>query len=151
FSHAQLEPLSTLQPVEHLVGDLGALLQASTAFNDSAHQCGTQAFEGRALDNAELFIEVLADLVELHLFDGQGTGVALHAVTGEDLYVNDRTLGASRHTQGRVLHIRGLLTEDRTQQLLFRRQLSFTLRGDLADQNVACAHFSTDIHDARFV
>src|SRR5690606_35705972 len=39
----------------------------------------------------------------------------------------------------------------RAQKLLFRSQLGLALRGDLADQDVACHDFGTDIHDAGFV
>src|SRR5690606_16653567 len=130
LGHAQLEPLATLQTVEVLVGDHGAFLQTGTAFGLGTDQSGTQTFEGGTFDDAELFVEVLADLVECLLLDGQGAAVAVHAVTGEGLHVDYGALGAGRHAQGGVLHIGCLLTEDRTQQLLFRSQLGLAFRGD---------------------
>src|SRR5690606_29097476 len=140
-----------LQPVENLVGDHGALLQTGTAFCSRTDQGRAQALEGRALNDVELCVEVLADLVELHLLDGQRAGVTLNAVTDEDLYVDDSTLGAGRHAQRGVLNVAGLFTEDSTQQFFFRGQLGFALRRDLAYQNIARANFGTYVDDARLV
>ncbi len=50
-----------------------------------------------------------------------------------------------------VLHVGGLLAEDRAQQLLFRRQLGFALRRHLADQHVTGLDFGADVDDARLV
>src|SRR5690606_27957295 len=108
-------------------------------------------FSTRRSSDLELFLQVLADLVELLFLDGQGTAVAFHAITGEHLDVDDGTLGAGRHAQGGVLHVGGLLAEDRAQQLLFRSQLGLALRGDLADQDVAWADLGTDVDDTGFV
>src|SRR5690606_7678696 len=150
-SHAQLEPLTALQAVEEFVADRSAFLQASAALGGSADQSRAQTLEGGAFDDTELFVQILTDLVELHLLDGQGTAVALHAVTGKDLDVDDGAFGASRHTQRGVLHVGRLLTEDRAQQLLFRRQLGLAFRRDLADQDVARADFGADVDDTGFV
>src|SRR5690606_24233835 len=134
-----------------LIGDVLTFLQASAAFDLAAYQSGTQTFEGRAFNDAELFVQILADLVELSLLDGQCTSITLNTVTGEDLYVNNSTFGAGWHTQGRVFNIAGLLTEDRTQQFFFRSQLGLAFRSDLTDQDVACADFGTYINDTGFV
>ena len=72
-------------------------------------------------------------MLELVLDDAFGTLVALHAIAGEDLNVDDGARHASRHAQRRVLHVRSLFTEDHAQKLFFRRQLRFALRRDLAD------------------
>src|SRR3990167_1570129 len=151
FSHAQLEPLTTLKTVEERVVNYGALLQTSAAFGFLTHQGCTQTLKGCTFDDAELFVEVLTDLVELHLLDRQGTGITLNAVTGEDLYINNRRLGTGWHAQGGVFNVRSLLTEDGTQQLLFWSQLGLAFRGDLTDQNVAGANFSTHINNTGFV
>src|SRR5690606_16606839 len=87
--HAQFEPLATLETVEELVGDHGAFLQTGTTFGSGTDQGRTQTLEGRALDDAELFVQVFADLVQLLLLDRQSTAVTLDAVTGEDLYVDN--------------------------------------------------------------
>ena len=58
---------------------------------------------------------------------------------------------ARRHAQARVLHVGGLLAEDRAEQLLFRRQLRLALRRHLADQHVAGLDFGADVDDAGFV
>ena len=46
---------------------------------------------------------------------------------------------------------RRLLAEDGAQQFLFRRELGFALRRDLAHEDVAGAHFGADERDAGFV
>ena len=143
--------LAVLQTVQHFVGDDRTFLQAGTTFDDLTVQGAAQTFEGCAFNDAELFVQVLADLVELHLLDGQRAGVALDAVAGEDLNVDDGTLGAGRHTQGGVFDVAGLLAEDRTQQFFFWRQLGLAFWRDLADQNVASADFSTHVDDTGFV
>src|SRR5690606_33504819 len=139
--HAQFEPLATLETVKELFGDHGAFLQTGTTFGSGTDQGRTQTLEGRALDDAELFVQVFADLVQLLLLDRQSTAVTLDAVTGEDLYVDNGTLGAGRHAQGGVLNVGRLLTEDRAQQFLFRSQLGLAFRSDLANQDVARADF----------
>ena len=55
------------------------------------------------------------------------------------------------HAQRGVLHVGGLLAEDRAQQLLLRRQLRLALRRDLADQHVAGLDLGADVDDARLV
>src|SRR5690606_41891072 len=94
--HEQLEPLAALQTGEDLGGDHGTLLQAGAAVGGGTDQGCAEALEGGTFDDAELFVQVLADLVELLLLDGQGAGIALDAVAGEDLHVDAGTLGAGR-------------------------------------------------------
>ena len=55
------------------------------------------------------------------------------------------------HAQRGVLHIGGLLTEDRAQQALFGSEFRFRLRSDLADEDVAGLHFRADADDAVVV
>ena len=85
------------------------------------------------------------------LLDRQRPRVLLDAVAREHAHVDHGAVHARRHAQRRVLHVGGLLAEDRPQQLLFRRQLGLALRRDLADQDVAGAHFGADERDARLV
>lgn len=107
FSHAQFEPLAVLKTVENFVGDVLAFLQTGAAFGFVADQSGTQTFESSAFDDTELFVEVLADLVQLGLLDRQGTSITLNAIAGEDLYVDDSTFGTGRYTQGSVFNVAG--------------------------------------------
>ena len=69
----------------------------------------------------------------------------------EDLHIDDHTLHARWDLERAVLHVLGLLAEDRGEQLLFRRKLGLALGRDLADQDVARLHMGTDPHDAAFV
>jgi hypothetical protein len=56
-----------------------------------------------------------------------------------------------RNGQRRILHITGLFTKDCTEQLFFRRQLGFTFRSHLSNQNVTRLHFSSDTDNATLV
>ena len=56
-----------------------------------------------------------------------------------------------RHLQRGVAHLARLLTEDRAQQPLLRRQLGLALGRDLADQDVAGADLGADADDAALV
>ena len=50
-----------------------------------------------------------------------------------------------------VLHLAGLLTEDRSQEALLGGQLGLALGRDLADEDVAGADLGTDVDDAFLV
>ena len=89
---------------------------------------------------ADRDLALLGDINTDHLVDA-GRQLIL-ALAGEDLDVDDNAAFAVRHFQGCVANLTGLFTEDGTQQTLFRGQLGFTLRGDLADENIARADFS---------
>src|SRR5206468_6540822 len=58
---------------------------------------------------------------------------------------------AVRQAQARVLHLAGLLAEDRPQEALLRGQLGLALRRDLADEDVARADLRSDVDDAFLV
>src|SRR6185437_4419138 len=60
-------------------------------------------------------------------------------VGAELLDADDRAGLAVRDLERRVADLAGLLTEDRAEQPLLRRQLGLALRGDLADEEVAIA------------
>ncbi len=149
--HAQGEPVSLLQAVQEGVGDHVTLLQASATVDHLAHDLRTQTHVDGGFQDAELVVEVLLDALDFRLFDLAGALVLLDAVAGEDLHVDDGAVHARRNAQRAVLNVRSLLAEDRAQQLLFRGQLAFALRGDLADHDVAGADFRTDVHHAALV
>ena len=69
----------------------------------------------------------------------------------EDLHVDDHALHTGRHLQRAVLHVLGFFAEDRGEELFFRRELGFTLRRDLADEDVTRLHLGADTHDATLV
>lgn len=68
--------------------------------------------------------------------------------TGEDLDIDDFTEFAVRYTERGITDFSFFVTEDRTQQAFFRRQLGLALRSDLADQDIAWADVSADHDDA---
>ncbi|MNO49928.1 hypothetical protein D3C76_402890 [compost metagenome] len=135
----QFKPLGTIQLVQTIFAVTGGQQQVAGAAEDAVFQ------------DLELFGQVLLRFLQLHLFDFFGALVFFHAIAGKDLHVNHGTVHTVRHTQGGVLHIGGLLTEDGAQQLLFRRQLGFTLGCYLADQDVAALHFGTHVDDTGLV
>src|SRR6185369_14514694 len=53
--------------------------------------------------------------------------------------------------QAGVLHLARLLTEDRAEEALLRRQLGLALGRDLADEDVAGANLGADVDDALLV
>ena len=65
--------------------------------------------------------------------------------------VDDLAVLAVRHLQRRVADLTGLLTEDRAQQALLRRELGLALGRDLADEDVARADLGADADDAALV
>src|SRR5690606_17079749 len=75
------------------------------------------------LERAQLTDPLTALLLEERIVDP----------AAEHLHVDDRAFHSGRHLERRVLYVLRLLTEDRRQQLLFRRQLGLALRRDLAD------------------
>ena len=69
----------------------------------------------------------------------------------EDLGVHHHAFDTGRAVERGVLHVAGLFAEDRAEQLLFRRELRFALRRDLADQDVARLDRGADADDAALV
>ena len=111
----------------------------------------TSRFLRLLVQDADLVLEVLLHQVELVLLDLLGAVVLLDALAREDPHVDDDALDARRAGQRRVLHVAGLLAEDRAQQLLFRRELGLALRRDLADEDVARLDVRADADDAALV
>ncbi len=110
-----------------------------------------QTLEGGFLNDAVFIVDVLAHLGKLHFLDLDGALIFFQTVAGKDLHINNGTLDAGWYTQRGVLHVRGFLTEDCTQQFFFWSKLSLTLRRYLAHQNVAGVNFSTDVNNAGLV
>ena len=147
-----IEPLRARQLLEVGLGDAIAILEAGgTAVGGLADELALEAHEGVVLDDAVLVVEVLADAGEILLLDALGARVLVHAFAREHVHVDDRSGHARRHAQAGVLHVRGLLAENRAQQLLFRRQLGLALGRDLAHQDVARVHLGADVNDAGLV
>src|SRR5438094_904531 len=79
--------------------------------------------------------------LDLHPLDGERALVLVDAAAIEHAHFDDGALRAGRHPERGVAHVRGLLAEDGTQQLLFGRDRRFALRRHLADEDVAGFHF----------
>jgi hypothetical protein len=65
--------------------------------------------------------------------------------------LDDLAALAVGQAQRAVLHLAGLLAEDRPEEALLRGQLGLALRGDLADEDVAGADLGADVDDALLV
>ncbi len=147
-----IEPLLARKVFEVGLCDLAARLQlVGATVRHLAEEHLLHALVDVVLQDAKLIVQVLLDLCELRLLDLQRPCILFHAVAREHLHVDDRTRHAGRYTQGVILHIRGLLTEDGTQQLLLRRQLGLALGRHLAHQDVAGLDLGTDVDDAGLV
>ena len=86
-------------------------------------------------------------LRDIHADDLIDAGVHLVAVfTGKDLDVNDDAALAVGNLERGIAHLARLLAEYRAQQTLLGGQVGLALRGDLADQNIACGDLCAD-HD----
>src|SRR5690606_32038610 len=148
----ELEPLVAIDAVEHLVGDLGALLDALRGRRSGlAGKHIAQAVVGRPVEDRALVLAVLLEAFDFLVLDRAGTVVDLDAVAVEHPNLDDRARNARRQTQRGVANVRSLLAEDGAEELFFRRHRAFALRRDLADQNVARVHFGADVDDARLV
>ncbi|CRH70384.1 Uncharacterised protein [Chlamydia trachomatis] len=64
---------------------------------------------------------------------------------------DDDAFLAVRNTQGGIANLAGFLTEDCAQKAFFGGELSFTLRGDLANENVASGYLGTNTDNATLV
>ena len=94
----------------------------------------------------------LALLRDVHAHELVHTGRQLVAVVAaEHAHVDDLAGLAVRHLEARVADLACLLTEDRAQQTLFRRELGLALGRDLADEDVARADLGADADDAALV
>src|SRR5271168_2572953 len=100
-----------------------------------------QAFVG---ENADFIGQVLFQFGPLRGFDGLVAFVLLRTLAAEDLHVHDGAFDARRAIQRSVAHVSGFFTENRAQQLFFRRQRGFALGRYLAYQNVARLHCRAD-------
>lgn len=72
-------------------------------------------------------------------------------LTREDADADDLAVLTVRHLERRVANLARLLTEDRAEQALLRRQLGLALGRDLADEDVAGLDLGTDADDAALV
>src|SRR5690606_18258877 len=72
-------------------------------------------------------------------------------LAGEHLHADDAAALPSFHAERGVLHVLGLVAEDRTEEALLRRELGLALRRHLAHEDVARADFRADADHALLV
>ena len=95
---------------------------------------------------------------DLALLGDRDPDQAVHArhelvafLAAEDANVDDLAALAVGQAQAGVLHLAGLLAEDRAEQSLLGGQLGLALGRDLADQDVARLDLGADVDDAFLV
>ena len=69
----------------------------------------------------------------------------------EHFDIHDFTVRTMWHPEAAILHVTELLTEDRPQELLLRRQLLLTFGRDLAHQDIERPHLGAHAHDTIFI
>ncbi|MNC02411.1 hypothetical protein D3C75_497860 [compost metagenome] len=121
------------------------------SFNTTGDQRRVDTTKQASFEDLQFFRQVFLRLLQLHLFDFQRTFVFFYAIASKDLNVDNCTGNTVWYAQRRVFNVRRFLTEDRTQQFLFWRQLGFTFRRYLTNQNVTTGHFCTDVNDTGFI
>ena len=100
---------------------------------------------GHLIDqNRVLFLVLILAVLDLFapLRFGHGLSGRILRVFHADVHHN--TALAARDDQAGILDVRGLFTENRTEQTLFRSEFRFGFRGDLADENVARFDFGAE-------
>src|SRR5262249_49776983 len=95
--------------------------------------------------------KVFFELSDLLRLDHLGTFVLLLTLAREDLHVYHRAFNSRRAGEGSIAYVPGLLAEDSTQQLLFWRKLSLTLRSYFAHEDVTCLNRRADADNAALV
>ena len=150
--HANVEPLVMFDAVQILVVELATLGQLlRPAVGDLVVQQFFQAGERVGLDDAHLVGQVFLVARQFIVDDLLRALVALQSFAGEHLHVDHGARHTRLHAERSVFHVGSLFAEDRTQQLLFRRQLGLALRRYLAHQHIANSDFGADVHDAALV
>src|SRR5476651_601269 len=145
-------PLRTRMLIQHRARALGVLLEALWPCDALAvfQELGEAAVDVAVQDRL-FVVAVLGKTLDLFPLDRQSALVLVDAVPVEYADFDDGALHARRHAQRGIANVGSLFAEDGAQQLFFRRHRAFALWRDLADQDVAGAHFRADIDDAGFV
>ena len=121
---------------------------ASTSF---AAKNRFQTLQPLVGQNADFVRQIALQLLDHFLLDLLGALVFFLSLAAEDTYVHNGAFNTRRARERSVANVAGLLTEDGTQQLLFRRQLGFALGRYLADEDVIVPNLSADANDSRLV
>src|SRR5206468_6223916 len=134
--------------VEQLL--VGALVMEISQ-NFFGSQDGFETLEALVGENADLVGEVALELLDHLLLDLLGALVLLLSLAGEDADVDDCPLNTWGAGKARVANVTGLFAEDGAEEFFFRRELRFTLRRYLADEDVVVADLRADAGDARVI
>ena len=147
-----LPPCRLGEFIQHFIGDDRAgFNRLEAASRLAVQQAFTQARIERTLLDRLFIVAVLRQAFNFRTLDRHRALILVDAAAGEDAHINNSASNARRQLQRCVTHIGSLFTEDRTQQLFFRRHRAFALWRHLAHQNIARIHLGTDIDNAGFV
>ena len=148
--------VQVVELAEHLLRETGALgndFDAEIVVNAGRSlvlEQNPQLLDQLLLQRVGLYGELGVHLVELRLLGG----LALLAVlvrAAEQLLVDHDAMQRRLSLQRSVLHVAGLVAENRAKQLLLRRRIALALGRDLSDQDVARMHVRADANDAVLV
>src|SRR5581483_307130 len=101
--------------------------------------------------NANLVGKVLFELRNLRRFNGLRPLVFFLALAGENFHIDYHALDSGGAVERSIAYVSGFFTEDRSQQLLFRRELGLAFWCDLAHQNVALLDVCANADHAGFI
>ncbi len=145
-------PLAPRHAGQQVFGDFRIRLDAFGAFDGGlAHQHGFQTRIDVAIQDRQLIVTVARQAFDLFAFDLKRTFVFFHTMTVKDTHFDNRAVVTRFDPQRRVTHIGCFFTKDRAKKFFFRRHRAFTLRCDLADQNIARFDIRANINDPGFV
>ena len=147
-----LPPFVLLGRLEHRIVERRALLDALwSGGRDLLEQHFLQASESRAVEDSALVVGVLLEAVLFLGLDGASTVIDVDAVAIEHANFDDRAGNARRKAKRGVANVRSLFAENGAEELLLRSHRAFTLRRDLAAQDVAWLDLGADVDDARLI
>ena len=153
-----LSPIGHGDLLEILFGDLLALVEKHLAVV-IAHPCGRapaheeffQPLEGSLLDDADLLLLILLEARDLLVLDDPTPLVLGQSLAREDPHIDDGPLDSRRHPERGVPNLPCLLSENSSEKLFFGRELGFSLRGDLAHQDISGLDLRPDADDAALI
>ncbi len=151
-----LDPERLRGPAEMGLEDLPDVHPARHAerVEDDVDRCAVRQVR-HVLDREDLRDDALVAVTAGHLVDADElvhAGQQLVVVLArEDRHVDDLAVLARREPERGVLHLTGLLPEDRAEQTLLGGELGLALRRDLAHEDVLRADLGADVDDAVLV
>src|SRR5262249_16196298 len=110
-----------------------------------------QAAQRAVLKDAHFVVLVFSKPHDLLIFNRLAAFILAQPLARKNSHIDDRAFDTGRDSYRSVAHFTTLLTEDSSQQFLFRRKLSLAFRRDFTDQNIARFHLGANANDAALI